>query len=593
MQDMEEALPKMKEYFSGYFDQNRTAAALVPEIKLLFQQGEDGTRQFLNCSPSTPTQYHLVDALLDTDQQVTPDRLFTLDDVALLGDLEFCQREVETLTKLEGYYAPSLKLTVNRLHNKLKLAYNGCKDTKINTAEIGRALVPATEVLFDVLSRPPVTSFLIDLNQTIKELNQRLQELDDQREEAAMSGEMALVEANYYSKIEVGEQLPGLMNEKLKLLDDESSWMKRMSTAIQDRKALITLNLQRLQESNLAFQSQIEQDLQRLNAHLKVRLDQEHNRESNYKAALDDLDKWFVQNTKEQNKLWTDIAALETKVKQLGQDRIQHLQKRVQLRKDDLRNEAEFAGFMEYANTRKRTLQVNISTCEAFTRCHNIFAEAIRLAADGTVAALAKINEDELTKTKDEAKLEYFGHFRELYLTIGDLIYKKERVCDEVDQHLESADLQFELTSDSSDPMAKRHAQDKAAARAIQKDLKTEILMLSKKAKELDATFQPIQAYLTSKGLMPKHPADELFDQNLEKRKRLLEVRELLRPIKSRGGGNKGIQNTVPLSGVAVGAQETKEPTVQTLPSPTMAGKARPRDLAALQQQPAAERKLN
>ena len=112
--------------------------------------------------------------------------------------------------------------------------------------------------------------------------------------------------------------------------------------------------------------------------------------------------------------------------------------------------------------------------------------------------------------------------FRRLYLTIGQLIYKKEKKLEEVDQHIRNEHMQLEFSIETFDPNAKRHSDRKKELYEERSMAEEELQTLKDRLQTIEDLFTPTAEFLRSQGIDFVHPSEEVEESNLARRSKMV-----------------------------------------------------------------------
>merc|ERR1711976_1000804 len=117
---------------------------------------------------------------------------------------------------------------------------------------------------------------------------------------------------------------------------------------------------------------------------------------------------------------------------------------------------------------------------------------------------------------------EHLEFYRELYLTIGNLIYKKEKRVEDINRGLRQQHIQLELAAETFHPNAKEFSEKKKKLIEQYESTKEEIEMLKAKAKQVTEEFTESEDALRSEGFDFLHPVDEYQQIVLQQREKIV-----------------------------------------------------------------------
>ncbi|KAH8618195.1 putative Paraflagellar rod protein [Trypanosoma vivax] len=115
-----------------------------------------------------------------------------------------------------------------------------------------------------------------------------------------------------------------------------------------------------------------------------------------------------------------------------------------------------------------------------------------------------------------------------LYLTLGSLIYKKEKRMEEIDRNIRTTHIQLEFCVETFDPNAKKHADMKKELYKLRQGVEEELAMLKEKQSKALEDFKETEEALDAAGIEFNHPVDENNEEVLTRRSKMVEYRSHL-----------------------------------------------------------------
>jgi 3-dehydroquinate dehydratase len=234
--------------------------------------------------------------------------------------------------------------------------------------------------------------------------------------------------------------------------------------------------------------------------------------------------KFLQENLEKQEESWRKIQDLERQLQKLGSERFEEIKRRIEEVEREEKRKVEYQQFLEVCSQHKKLLELTVYNCDLGIRCIGIIEE---LVAEGCSAIKARYDKttQELADLRLQVHKEYLEYFRGLYLTLGQLMYKKEKRLEEIDRQIRTTHIQLEFSIETFDPNAKKHSDLKKELYNIRAGVEEEISMLKDKmARSLEA-FQPTEEALRAADVEFVHPAVELHETNLDRRSKIVEYR--------------------------------------------------------------------
>lgn len=184
----------------------------------------------------------------------------------------------------------------------------------------------------------------------------------------------------------------------------------------------------------------------------------------------------------------------------------------------------EYAQFLEVASQHKKLLELTVYNCDLAIRCTGLIEEMVSEGCASVKARHDKTNQD-LATLRIEVHKEHLEYFRMLYLTLGSLIYKKEKRLEEIDRNIRTTHIQLEFAIETFDPNAKKHSDNKKDLYKLRAQVEEELEMLKDKMAQALELFGPTEDALHQAGIEFVHPAEELEENNVNRRSKIVEYR--------------------------------------------------------------------
>merc|ERR1719456_719483 len=155
-----------------------------------------------------------------------------------------------------------------------------------------------------------------------------------------------------------------------------------------------------------------------------------------FMAQKDKSEKFMRDNLEKQDDSWRKIQELERTLQKLGTERFEEVKRRIEENDREEKRRVEYAQFLEVASQQKKLLELTVYNCDLAIRCTGLIEELVAEGCSAVKARYDKTNQ-ELADLRIEVHKEHLEYFRMLYLTLGSLIYKKEKRLEEVDRTIQ------------------------------------------------------------------------------------------------------------------------------------------------------------
>jgi hypothetical protein len=243
-----------------------------------------------------------------------------------------------------------------------------------------------------------------------------------------------------------------------------------------------------------------------------------------YASSKEKSDRFVKENVEKQDEAWNKIQDLERQLQKLGTERFEEVKRRIDDIDKEEKRRVEYAQFLEVASQHKKLLELTVYNCDLAIRCTGLVEEmvaegcsAVKARYDRTVAELADIRID--------VHKEHLEYFRMLYLTLGSLIYKKEKRLEEIDRNIRTTHIQLEFCIETFDPNAKKHSDQKKELYKLRQQVEEELAMLKEKQGKALEEFKETEQALDAAGIEFNHPVDENNEEVLSRRTKMVEYK--------------------------------------------------------------------
>ena len=110
-------------------------------------------------------------------------------------------------------------------------------------------------------------------------------------------------------------------------------------------------------------------------------------------------------------------------------------------------------------------------------------------------------------------------------MTLGSLIYKKEKRLEELDRTIRTTHIQLEFCVETFDPNAKKFSDTKKELYQLRLGVEEELAMLREKQSKAMEEFKDSEDALDAAGIEFHHPVDENNEEVMTRRSKMVEYR--------------------------------------------------------------------
>eukprot|EP01084_Bolivina_argentea_P099582 178994_1 len=272
-----------------------------------------------------------------------------------------------------------------------------------------------------------------------------------ERVQAREEGDIARCEALHDKTINLQRTALDIITERINYLLGHNNFKEMMLQKLNDLQDAAHDKLNKASHQNNNLVDRIMADLARL-AQLMVAKSTEMD---DKKAVFDgEMDKAYLEiedNRKRQAQLWTRIQAQYNNLKNMGEERLNKIKDTITRKEDYEREVVEYEKFRDVAAQHDIMLSDLLRSAKS---CDNFLS-----AFDGFIneaeAIISRSNDDKEQQIAELLLEEQKRHqdvYRDHYLCVGELIYKKEKRLEEVERTLRHLQFQVDVAKETLDP---------------------------------------------------------------------------------------------------------------------------------------------
>jgi len=387
------------------------------------------------------------------------------------------------------------------------------------------AQVPATTLkqMEDIMNVTQIQAALTSTNEQINTQVAQLGRVNEIQNVAMIDGEMQVAEEQFWTKIQLQERLIELIKDKFRLIqktEDENAPFKKIYEV--QKKA--NQETSQMKDAKRRLKQRCETDLKHIHDAIQ-KADLEDAESMKRFAGMKDKSERFVkENIEKQEECWRKIQDLERQLQKLGTERFEEVKRRIEENDREEKRRVEYAQFLEVASQHRKLLELTVYNCDLAIRCTGLIEELVAEGCSAVKARYDKTNQD-LGALRIEVHKDHLEYFRMLYLTLGSLIYKKEKRLEEIDKSIRSTHISLEFCIETFDPNAKKHSDQKKELYALRQGVEEELGLLKEKQSKAMDEFEESEAALNAAGVDFVHPVDENNEEVLSRRSKMVEYK--------------------------------------------------------------------
>eukprot|EP00998_Keelungia_sp_KM082_P007543 NODE_373_length_2025_cov_116.840358_g366_i0.p1 GENE.NODE_373_length_2025_cov_116.840358_g366_i0~~NODE_373_length_2025_cov_116.840358_g366_i0.p1 ORF type:complete len:606 (-),score=190.81 NODE_373_length_2025_cov_116.840358_g366_i0:208-1980(-) len=484
----------------------------------LLQQVEAGTRWNLMHAYDLPKLLRVCGLTLN------PKELFNPTDKPQFMDIVSLRK---TLQELKTHRNKNKVVSFTDLFDKYIAALEGLEESlrksQLDATEYSAIPAECMKALEDCMNVSGATMAMANNDERIKAQLKLIERANEVQNIALADGEMAVAEEQYYTKISLMEMLMELINNKFVILDQTKEENKPFAKVPSINQKSVHVS-QQLTEKRERLKAKCEADLTRLEDAMQKADRQDAESFQQYVAFSKESDERMRQNIEQQEQCWNIIQEQERQLQKIGTERFEEVKRRLEEFDREEKRKVEYQQFLDVCSGHKRGLQLTIFNCDVALRAINTVRDFVTESVDAMVKR-HHVTNDDLGDARLEVYKEKLEAFRQLYLTLGQLRYKKEKKIEDTDAQIRKEHIQLEFCIETFDPNAKKHSATKKELYTLRAVAEEEMEMISEKMEALSEEFKECEAALDAAGIEFLHPETELAESNLHRRTKVIDMK--------------------------------------------------------------------
>lgn len=345
---------------------------------------------------------------------------------------------------------------------------------------------------------------------------------------ALTEGDMAVAEDQSYIMIATLEKLMELVGDKFQIInnkEEEKDFYSDVFSILSEtnRKTLA------MKQSQRRLKQRCESDLSNIHARIAKADAEDVVALKAWAAYVAKSDKALAENVAAQEQLFKDMVKnkytmllddIIAELRATGKKRYELMMDRIEKAEKEELRKVEYTQFLEVVALHKKTLELTIDNCELGTTCLGKFEQLMNELCCCIRNWLDTVN-GTMYALRIQVHKEHLSYFREMYLCIGDLLYKKEKKIEDIDKQLRREHIQLEFCIETFDLTAKQHSEAKKELMKLRDETAEVVSMLREKVDTAVAEFEESDEALKAEGLEFVHPSVEFEDMVMNQREKI------------------------------------------------------------------------
>lgn len=390
--------------------------------------------------------------------------------------------------------------------------------------------IPSTllALVDECISQSRAGDVVEELREQLKRLTFAAEECAEHQQQAVIDGDMKQTEVLYFKRIGIQESMVEIFNKIYAALDQHhADCFVQPMKKVHEVHSRTSNDVSRVMKTQEGLKNRILQDLRSLQETQLQSRNSNTDCQAQYQRFLEECSKSLDANQKHHDQCLAAIEELEKRLVVLGEERIQIVSRQLETIEKEKRRVADYQNFNAFVQQHTAALQLTMQNAEAAEEVTDIFDEVLCAGCNQVEQYLRDV-EHEVEKERSDTHDERLKHFRGLYLTLGDLQYKKERNLEELDKKIAQTHIQQEMAMETFNPKAKEFSQMKKELIKVREEMEAQLDLLGQKATLHIEAFKPTEVALVESGKRFVHPVQELEQMNRAREQKLLEYHNLM-----------------------------------------------------------------
>eukprot|EP00331_Platyophrya_macrostoma_P005258 CAMPEP_0176427876 /NCGR_PEP_ID=MMETSP0127-20121128/12829_1 /TAXON_ID=938130 /ORGANISM="Platyophrya macrostoma, Strain WH" /LENGTH=578 /DNA_ID=CAMNT_0017809479 /DNA_START=58 /DNA_END=1794 /DNA_ORIENTATION=+ len=395
--------------------------------------------------------------------------------------------------------------------------------SQLDATQLAQVPTRTLKQIEDIMNVTQIQNALASTDDQIKTQLAQLEKVNEIQNVAMHDGEMQVAEEQMWTKVQLQERLIDLIKDKFRLIskcEDENAPFKK----IYEVQKQANQETSQMKDAKRRLKQRCETDLKHIHDAIQKADLEDAEAMKRYAAGKEKSERFVKENVEKQEEAWNKIQDLERQLQKLGTERFEEVKRRIEEIDREEKRRVEYAQFLEVASQHKKLLELTVYNCDLAIRCTGLIEEMISEGCASVKARHDKTNQD-LATLRIEVHKEHLEYFRMLYLTLGSLIYKKEKRLEEIDRNIRTTHIQLEFCVETFDPNAKKFSDMKKELYKLRVGVEEELAMLKEKQSKSLEEFKESEEALDAAGIEFNHPVDENNEEVLTRRSKMVEYR--------------------------------------------------------------------
>eukprot|EP00743_Colponemidia_sp_Colp-15_P014173 GILK01016703.1.p1 GENE.GILK01016703.1~~GILK01016703.1.p1 ORF type:complete len:716 (+),score=100.23 GILK01016703.1:77-2149(+) len=424
-------------------------------------------------------------------------------------------------------------LMVDQSLRRLSLLENSLADGNYDFTPLARSCDTMLVQLQNNCELPTLESLITKQEAFIDTCSCKIEDMRAKRQAAMADGEVHVTEKLCYDIIDQYESLADKVINKARTLEEASKDTAVMLDVKDQYLGPIPDLFAQIRTRQQKLRDRCTDDMKKMFA-LREKVEEvEASTVQKVASDVQSSDRVLAANTERVHEVFGKMMALEKELEQLEQERNREMQRRLAEKDKDEHRKAEYSKFIATVEGHTIPLERTVKNTDLMTHGADVVEELL-LGGFGTISSDLNERAKLLRVVRIETHKEHVEVFRALLVELGDIIYRKERMIEEIDKKVQQAHIQQELLAETFNPNARKFGEMKKSLLASRDELEEDVEHLKKRAEAALTAFHFSERALHEADVEFVHPVTEQQHHTLAMRAKMIEYKAMV------AGHNKG-----------------------------------------------------
>eukprot|EP00667_Euglena_gracilis_P005089 EG_transcript_5121 len=352
----------------------------------------------------------------------------------------------------------------------------------------------------------------------------KLERIETQRERALEAENLLDAERFFMAGIDLQEEMVDLMLDRLQQLLDKGAHntllgkLRKLCEGADDQMN----EAKRINDELLA---KIERDLNRIQQKVQEEQEGMRYREEEFAEVQQRIEEELNMNTLQQDKVWRDIVYAHRALEDLAEQRFKGMENWMKEVEKHERRKVDYNAVLRACETHSVTLVELMHDCNNCDQILRHMDEFIRAATKSIAGKIDEAHGGIEKQTLQDQEM-FLQVFRKYYLQLGEAVFQNQKRLEEALRQTRACELQISLCKETLDPALHQYRDQLQQLQERQAELTDVLNALQERADDRGAQFLPHEDALRAAGLEFESPLLQMREQILDRRARVLAMRE-------------------------------------------------------------------